>query len=267
MERLLDDSDLMARVRSSSLIMELGASDFAPASISGLVAWWDFTDRSTLWKNQAATVPVTADGDIILAVTDKSGHGNIVTDVTAGPTYKVNITNGNSVGRFDGVNDFLWTDNALSTSLSEPYTAFLVGTQTALGEVNSPWTDGTAGRAHLVLGGTGVGAAFWGMFFGGGVTASTKAEDTNPHVFDVVAQNSAIWRCDGGADRNGGVNGGNPSLTNFQFCSNSKAGGSSYAAVDFMHVLLYSGQMSNSNMNVLGSYLASKAGTTWTPVS
>lgn len=91
-----------------------GASDwtlltdfFLPNSIAGLVGWWDFSDITSLFQDDARTVPITADGQTIGGVTDRSGSGNHLSQVTAGSraTYKVGVQNGLSVARLDGTSD------------------------------------------------------------------------------------------------------------------------------------------------------------------
>ena len=99
------------------------AAAFTPASISGLTAWYDFSDVSTLFTDSARTTAVTADGDAIGGVTDKSGNARHLgnTDGTDRPLYKINIQNGRSVARTDGVNDLLYTTFASTISPAQFY--------------------------------------------------------------------------------------------------------------------------------------------------
>lgn len=89
-----------------SLTNSSGATAFSPISLSP-AAWYDPSDLSTLWQDTAGTTPVTADGQSVARMDDKSGNGYHLTQATAAnrPLYKV--SGGVSWLEFDGSNDFL----------------------------------------------------------------------------------------------------------------------------------------------------------------
>lgn len=72
--------------------------------------WLDPSDLTTLFQDSAGTTPVTAAGQPVGKVLDKSGRGNHATQATAAsrPTYQVDAT-GRGYLSFDGVDDFLVT--------------------------------------------------------------------------------------------------------------------------------------------------------------
>lgn len=91
---------------------------WTPANLSGLTAWWDASDKSTMFTDSAGTIPVTTDGDRVCKWNDKSGAGQHVTQVTTAscPFWRTNGTN--SWLEFDGVDDKLTRANALTVGAS-----------------------------------------------------------------------------------------------------------------------------------------------------
>ncbi len=79
---------------------------FNPNYLSPSV-WYDLSDPGTLYKDAGSTL-VTADGDAIYQVNDKSSNGLNLTQSTlnARPAYKIGIQNGRSIARFI-TDDFL----------------------------------------------------------------------------------------------------------------------------------------------------------------
>jgi hypothetical protein len=93
-------------------------SSFSPASLfaSGEKgAWYDPSDITTLFQDAAGTIPVTASGQPVGRILDKSGNGAHATQSTdsARPTYTV--SGGLSYLLFDGSDDWL---TASSVNLS-----------------------------------------------------------------------------------------------------------------------------------------------------
>lgn len=62
---------------------------WTPSLISPM-SWWDPSDLTTLFQDSAGTIPVTADGDPVGYMADKSGNGRHATQVTSSkrPLYK-----------------------------------------------------------------------------------------------------------------------------------------------------------------------------------
>ena len=105
-----------------------GAGAFSPASLfSGgeQGAWYDFSDLSTLFQDSAGTTPVTADGQSIGKVLDKSGRGNHLIQATGSlkPIYKT--SGGLHWAEFDGVDDGWATAAAVNMAASATASTFL----------------------------------------------------------------------------------------------------------------------------------------------
>jgi hypothetical protein len=75
---------------------------FAPTDITGLALWLDYADTNSMFTDDGTT-KVSASGDKIYRINDKSGNANHAyqtgTDTTR-PTYLPNAQNGKSVGKF-----------------------------------------------------------------------------------------------------------------------------------------------------------------------
>ncbi len=74
-------------------------------------AWYDPSDLTTMFQDRAGTTPVTADGQTVGKILDKSGRGNHATAPSdaARPLYKTDGTY--SWLQFDGVDDALVTSS------------------------------------------------------------------------------------------------------------------------------------------------------------
>ena len=86
-------------------ITHLRNGAFTPSALPGLSAWYDPSDLSTLFQDAEGTTPVTAAGQSLGMVRDKSGNARHATQATAAarPTWQTGLAS------FDGVDDFLVT--------------------------------------------------------------------------------------------------------------------------------------------------------------
>ena len=104
----------VAKISSVSSPVIIASKIVSYESIAGLFstaqgAWYDPADLTTLFQDSAGTVPVTANGNPVGMIRDKSGNGNHATqNVTAKrPTYHTDGTH--HWITFDGIDDFLVT--------------------------------------------------------------------------------------------------------------------------------------------------------------
>ena len=89
------------------------AQPFSPGwlfSSAGPGFWFDPSDPNTLFQDTAGTQPVTAVGQTVARMLDKSGRGNHATQATAAkrPTWQVD-SGGRGYLSFDGVDDAMET--------------------------------------------------------------------------------------------------------------------------------------------------------------
>lgn len=87
------------------------AAPWYPSMLFGVSdkgAWWDFTDKAYIFTDTSRTTAVTADGDAIKGVTDRSGKGNHISQGTATtwPVYK-DTSPTQARGQFDGTDDII----------------------------------------------------------------------------------------------------------------------------------------------------------------
>lgn len=102
------------------MLLNRGGFRFSPGSlfpVSTVGAWYDPSDLTTLFQDSAGTTPVTATGQTVGMMKDKSGNGNHATQAGAGkPTYQVDGS-GNPFLSFDGVSNFL----TATFTLAQPF--------------------------------------------------------------------------------------------------------------------------------------------------
>ena len=247
-------------------------SPFVPTDIPGLAAWYDFSDASTLYTD-AGTTLVTADGQSIHQVNDKSGNARhaLQTAGAAKPTYKTAIQNGLSVARFDGVNDALMTANTTLSGLAA--TAFYVARLGASAAANrSLGNYGYNVRSEL----------YWNhrvTDVSGGTNGNIGvAQMTSPNALVVDEALIAVVTLDYGlAAAEAQVHKNGVPFTTRSHDSNNTTG---FAAAqrfeigaagagnlwlgDYYEYIVFDTALSDTNRNRVGNYLAAKWGLTWT---
>lgn len=105
----------------------------APTDISGLVAWFDFSDANVMFTDNGST-KVSADGNLIYRINDKSGNNYYLAQSTESkrPLYKTNIVNGKSVGSTIGITNGELRGNTFNSSTTGA-TIFIVVYYTGVG--------------------------------------------------------------------------------------------------------------------------------------
>ena len=223
---------------------------FTPASISGLVAWYDFSDAATLFTDSARTTAVTADGDAIGGVTDKSGNGyHLSSSTTARPLYKTAIQNSKSIARFDATDDVL--TNA-SVPLTNAWTIFVVEKITSGGTWQAVVSKAAQG---LITEGN----YYCGLVSNAYAKRAAYAANTTQVVGYVQADTTAanaIFRVNGSVTTTNGSGSGFINNANFRIGGSSF--GSNFLGADVCDVLVYNTGLSTTNCGLIETYLNSK---------
>lgn len=144
-------------------------SGFTPASLSGLIAWYDPSDLTTLFQDFAMTVPVTTDGQAVAAIADKSGNGRHARQVTAGFRPVYNTDGQQRWLSFDGANDVL----AVASPIPVTGTSIYAGVSAAFDLVAPSGSGGVMSDASFRNGGAMLG---WSSGSPAVITNSTTVE-------------------------------------------------------------------------------------------
>lgn len=188
--------------------------------------WWDPADLYSLYQDSAGTTPVTAVGQPVGKILDKSGRGNhrIQATAAARPTLAMDA-NGFYYLSYDGVQQFMQTAGAVDLSGTNKltvFTAMRIGADAAAillehganstlntnpGTFNVSYSAGAGSRIDYVGGPSGTGASVTG------VVGNNIAPDSESIVglYDLSAP-SIQGKLNGVA---GAVNAANPGGGNF----------------------------------------------------
>lgn len=180
-------------------------------------AWYDPNDFASLFQDDAGTTPVTAAGQSVGKMLDKSGNGNHVTEATNKPTLRLDSITNRYYLEFDGTNDKL-TSASLNLSAYDKCSIWCVSQHnpvTAVERTILQFGDPVTTTASFNFGYRYGGFILWrtasGSFGAREVTASTTGGAVNVAFTDcnlagtTHATENPQFR----------VNGASPSLTNY----------------------------------------------------
>ncbi len=159
----------------------LGSGAWTPASLSGLVSWFDFSDTSKITASGGAVSDVAPSGG--------SNTGHLVQATGANqPTTGVDTINGRNTIKFTAASNTYLT--ITSVTAAQPLTMFFVVKYATTGLANSQLTGFDAVGSVTLYQETGN----WALFAGGDIRSAT-AVDTSAHQLVVLANGGAsqIW--------------------------------------------------------------------------
>lgn len=188
------------------------AADFSPLELFQFGeqgVWYDPSDFSTMFQDNAGTTPVTAVGQAVGRILDKSGRGNHASQAT--PTSRP-ILRQDGTGRyyleFDGVDDFLITGsiNPGSVDKVQSFVGLRKNSDTLAGLVFETGTNVNANNGSCALTApNGAGAATYAFISRGTTTRAPQLTSFAAPVTTVISGTSDILaplistRANGGA--------------------------------------------------------------------
>lgn len=221
--------------------------EYSPLDIATLVAWWDFSDLSTLFKNTAKTTPVTANGDLIACVEDKSGANRNLLQATESlrPQYEANAKNNLGVCTSSDQTNWL----RATFTLAQPYSIYFVGKATF--STNRRLLDGVTAQAFMQSPNT----TQLQMYAGSFGTASNKLSSATWGIVTTLWSGaSSGWYLNNGTITSNNIGTNSPGgVTLF----GSAAGGSQIAG-SFGEVIVVSSLLSTDDKSALITYLNNK---------
>lgn len=237
-----------------------GPPPFAPTDIAGLRLWLDASD----------TASITHAANAVSQWNDKSGLSNHATSIgSRRPTTNTRTVNSLNVIDFDGSPESMVLPSGLFTLPAGPSSIFVVfqtdtpatANQNLISGVQGPVFAGT-GRYRILLTPTAL---------NGSCSPTAQAvvrsvtSDTSPHVAFFVRNGTSQSVCRDGGTLATSTNAGDTTIENFGLAAFGGASSSPLNGV-LAEVIIYNAALSTANQNLVGNYLASKWGVTWTNI-
>lgn len=253
-----------------------------PTRISGLKWWLDAGDPNTLHQS-AGGADAVADGDPVGEWLDKSGNGYhpVQASGTNKPALKLNIKNGLSVVRFDGVNDGMPVASSTASFKflhSQDSTVFVVFKFNALGAapVIFDTCDGNGANIGSLLLATSSGTIGMRAARTGGTYCFNNASSTS-----YIAASSWYVTCfknnpsnatvglrsygykNAGSAFNNNTESGALSTSNATYdmmLGRAASTSSNFASIDIAEIIMYDSALSDANRAEVDAYLNGKWG-------
>lgn len=232
-----------------------GLNLWRPTSQSGLMTWIDAEDSST----------ITLNGATVSAWADKTAAArNLAQATTANqPTYNATAINSKPAVVFDGIDDFMAASSNIDLSGNVLFSIVGIMAHAITNiRVFVSWGASTTGNGyHLMRDSSG--ASNWTGFANNTqIGTYTPTSVTTPYIFSTVrtSTSTGTWA----AHQNGSAltvtagNSGAVNVTNGPLNIGRFAPGGSNANVTIGELMIISGQITDSNRQILEGYLAWK---------
>ena len=230
--------------------------------------WYDPSDLSTLWQDTAGTTPVTADGQTVARIDDKSGNGKHATqsDAAKRPLYKT--SGGLHWLQFDGADDSLVT-SAIDFRATDKVTAssgVRKGTSAATEVYAELSTSTTANNSAFLLYASMLSGDVIASFGSKGTTRQNASYTAGPVPFLAVltglgdiSGDSSIVRVNGTATATS-ADQGTGNYGNYEMYIGGRAGTSLFTLGNIYSLIVRGAASSAGEINSLESWIAGKTG-------
>lgn len=238
---------------TNNMRLTRGASAFTPDSLfaaSEAGAWYDPSDLSSMFTDDGVT-NVTAAGQAVYRINDKSGNGNHLIQATAAarPLYKT--AGGLHWLEFDGTDDKMTVGTIV---LTQPNTIYFAHKQTTTGG-SLAFFESSAGVQGMYAGFPNAG--FMGVHAGSSVNTGI-AEDTSDNLDGVLFNGaSSTYRRNGASTA---ISPGAAGLSGTLPIGNN--GSTTFYAGRMYQIFLIDTELSAGDRSDLETYLGAKAGLT-----
>jgi hypothetical protein len=250
---------------------------FSPTDISGVQAWYDASDASTLYDATTGGSLVAADGGVA-RWEDKSGNGRHMTQSTSAnrPARKTSQQNGRDTLLFDGTNDQMAASDFLDVNTGG-ITAFIVYKRNATGSLHELITKGNTngvGWFARHLSSDKLGAYVDAGSGNASSRATSSTVDASGYIvaamsFSAGAFQSVTFRRNGTAlsMASAVTEGGSGAQTPANTTAPVRIGAQEYLGAFYFHananiaeVLMYDSALSDTDREAVESYLMTKWG-------
>jgi hypothetical protein len=232
---------------------------FSPSDVAGYSHDYDAAVLASLYQDSAKTTPVTGDGDPVGGWVEQNGTGDDVLQAVSADryTYRAAVAALNNQPALDNDGtDHLSIASFAGGALAQPITIFWVGIMTSVA-ATKVWYDSPAPQVRLL-----VASGAYRMNAGANVDAGTP--DTNAHIITTLfnGASSVVW-VDGVQ-----VNSGNPGANAMNGLFLGALNNGTFNMIgQKARVIIYSGDLSTADKNLIQNFLAEKYGISVSPFS
>jgi len=248
-----------------------GQQGFDPASLfAGGVqgVWFDPSDLSTMFQDSAGATPVTASGQPVGRMLDKSGRGNHATMATAAKRPIYTTGSGLAWLAFDGVDDAMQTSATLDFTATDAMSFFAGVRKTsdaafgALVELGILGASGTMGLTAPQGAAANYRFAHQGSVFASAVSASTFAAPISNVLTGIgdISDDQTLLRINGIQAAITVTNVGTGNYSNSQLFIGGRSGTSLYFNGLLYGLVVLGATTSAASITATEQFLAAKSG-------